>query len=279
MRYGFVLPGGTATEQLELAVLADQSGWDGVFVWEAAFGVDPWTLMAAMAVRTTRVRLGTLLTPIPWRRPWKLASQVVTLDQLSNGRAIVAVGLGAVDNALGNTGEELDRRRRADMMDEGIDLMAGLFEGKLKFEGQHYTMDLSPRTDIARVARPVQKPRPPIWVVGVWPRMKSMRRVLRCDGILPAVMPPSPDQFGTPKPADIRAIREWLTEQGKPAGFDIISEGETPADDAARAREQVAPWEEAGCTWWLETRWSDPGDQGARGDEVRRRIDAGPPRV
>jgi alkanesulfonate monooxygenase SsuD/methylene tetrahydromethanopterin reductase-like flavin-dependent oxidoreductase (luciferase family) len=133
MRFGFVLPGGTAAEQLDHAVLADQSGWDGVFVWEAAYGVDAWTLLAAMAQRTTRVRLGTMLTPLPWRRPWKLASQAATLDQLSGGRAILAVGLGAVDSGLGNTGEETDRRTRAELLDEGIDLIAGLWEGRLRF--------------------------------------------------------------------------------------------------------------------------------------------------
>jgi alkanesulfonate monooxygenase SsuD/methylene tetrahydromethanopterin reductase-like flavin-dependent oxidoreductase (luciferase family) len=90
-----VLPGGTATEQLTLAVVAEEAGWDGVFVWEAAYGVDAWTLLAAMAQRTTRVRLGTLLTPLPWRRLWKVARQAVTLDQVSGGRAILAVGLGA----------------------------------------------------------------------------------------------------------------------------------------------------------------------------------------
>src|SRR5215213_2541990 len=106
VRYGFVLPGGTTTEQLEQAVLAETAGWDGVFVWEAAYGVDAWTLLAAMAQRTTRVRLGTMLTPLPWRRPWKVASQAVTLDQVSGGRTILAVGLGAVDAVLGRTGEE-----------------------------------------------------------------------------------------------------------------------------------------------------------------------------
>src|SRR6201997_4474758 len=115
MRAGVVLPGGTANQQLEQAVAAEQAGWDGVFVWEAGYGVDAWTLLAAMAQRTTRVRLGTMLTPLPWRRPWKLASQAVTLDQLSNGRAILAVGLGAVDTELGNTGEVTDRRLRAEM--------------------------------------------------------------------------------------------------------------------------------------------------------------------
>src|SRR6478736_936145 len=108
LRFGVILPGGTAPEQLELAVLAEQAGWDGVYVWEAGYGVDAWSLLAAMAARTSRVRLGTMLTPLPWRRPWKLASQVATLDQLSNGRAILAVGVGAVDTGLGNTGEAVD---------------------------------------------------------------------------------------------------------------------------------------------------------------------------
>ena len=104
MNFGIVLPGGTAAEQLEQAVMAEENGWDGVFVWEAAFGVDAWALLGAMAARTNRVRLGTMLTPLPWRRPWKVASQVVTLDQLTGGRAILAVGLGAVTTDLPTTG-------------------------------------------------------------------------------------------------------------------------------------------------------------------------------
>src|SRR5580704_19669322 len=76
IRYGAVLPGGTAPEQLEQAELAECAGWDGVFSWETGYGVDPWTLLAAIAARTSRVKLGTILTPLPWRRPWKLASQV-----------------------------------------------------------------------------------------------------------------------------------------------------------------------------------------------------------
>src|SRR5579864_9410763 len=120
MRRAVVPPGGTAAEQLELGTLAERAGWDGVFAWEAAYGVEPWSLLAAIAVRTDAVRLGTMLTPLPWRRPWKVASQVATLDQLSNGRAILTVGLGAVMGDLPRTGEEEDLRRRADLLDEGI---------------------------------------------------------------------------------------------------------------------------------------------------------------
>jgi alkanesulfonate monooxygenase SsuD/methylene tetrahydromethanopterin reductase-like flavin-dependent oxidoreductase (luciferase family) len=138
MRGGFVLPGGTAPEQVDQAVLAEQAGWDGIFVWEAAYGVDAWTLLAAMAARTTRIRLGTMLTPLPWRRPWKVASQVATLDQLSGGRAILAVGLGATDTELPSTGEVTRLRDRAERLDEGIDLIRELWAGRNSYHGKHY---------------------------------------------------------------------------------------------------------------------------------------------
>src|SRR3954463_3798852 len=132
MKHGFVLPGGTAPEQLELAVLADESGWDAVFVWEGGYAVDPWALLSAIAVRTTNIRLGTMLTPLPWRRPWKLAAQGVTLDQLSNGRAILAVGLGAVDTGLGTYPEVTDLRERAELLDAGIDTIRALWDGETR---------------------------------------------------------------------------------------------------------------------------------------------------
>src|SRR6202158_5273399 len=135
MRGGIILPGGTAIEQLEQAVLAEQAGWDGVFVWEAAYGVDAWTLLAAIAARTRRGRGGTMMTPLPWRRPWKVASQAVTLDQLSDGRAILTVGLGAVDTELPETGEVLDLRTRAEYLDEGIDLIRTLWAGGSSYLG------------------------------------------------------------------------------------------------------------------------------------------------
>src|SRR6266496_841958 len=138
MLTGFVLPGGSATEQLEQAVLAERSGWDGVFVWEAAYGVDAWSLLAAMAARTSRVRLGTMLTPLPWRRPWKVASQVATVDQLSGGRAVLAVGVGAVATELPDTAEETGIQARAQMLDEGIDLIRALWDGGGTYDGQHY---------------------------------------------------------------------------------------------------------------------------------------------
>jgi hypothetical protein len=277
MRYGFVLPGGTAREQVELAVLAESAGWDGVFVWEAAYGVDAWTLLGAMAARTAHVRLGTMLTPLPWRRPWKVASQAATVDHLSEGRAIVAVGLGATDTELGNTGEVLDRRVRASMLDEGIDVMTAMWSGELAYSGQHYQVDLRSRRDLFEVASPWKRERVPMWVVGAWPRPRSMRRVVRCDGLLPVVMGDD-GGFRATAPGDVRDMIAWLDDHGgRRPGFDVVMEGETPADDPAKAAELVAPWRDAGCTWWLEARWAMPHHGDDRMREVRQRLEGGPP--
>jgi alkanesulfonate monooxygenase SsuD/methylene tetrahydromethanopterin reductase-like flavin-dependent oxidoreductase (luciferase family) len=263
MRMGFILPGGSAPEQVEQAVLAEQAGWDGVFVWETGYGVDAWSLLAAMAARTERVRLGTLLTALPWRRPWKVASQVATLDQLSNGRAILTVGLGATGYGLAVTGEELDLRERADLLDDGIALVRELLTGGNEYRGMRYQFECESEEQI-EVARPIQE-RVPIWVVGVWPRPKSMRRVLACDGIVPQY----DGREGTPD--DVRALKAWLLERGADPSIDVIAEGETPGADPAA-------WAEAGCTWWLETRWELPHHVPERMQQVRERIAAGPPR-
>ena len=273
MRTGVILPGGSAGEQLEQAVLAEEAGWDGVFVWEAAYGIDAWTLLGAMAARTKRIKLGTLLTPLPWRRPWKVASQVATLDQLSNGRAILTVGLGAVVGDLPRTGDETDLRRRAELLDEGIDLIRTLLAGRSEHRGANFTFECD-LDDQVRVAQPVQDP-VPIWVVGVWPRPRSMRRVLACDGVVPQY--DVGDREGTPD--DLRAMRAWLDQHGARPDLDVVAEGETPRDDPVAAAAVVEPWADAGCTWWLETRWELPHHVPERIHEIRERIAAGPPPV
>ena len=181
MRYGVVLPGGTASRQLAQAEAAERAGWDAVFVWETGYGVDPWSLLSAMAVRTDRVRLGTLLTPAPWRRPWKLASQIATLDQLSSGRAIVTLGLGAVSDDLPSTGETTDLRERAGRLDETIDLLRTLWAGGIEHHGTYF--DVVCPGWLVEAAAPVQQAIP-IWVAGAWPRPRSMQRALRCDGVV-----------------------------------------------------------------------------------------------
>ena len=123
-----------------------------------------------------------------------------------------------------------------------------------------------------QVGRPVQQ-RIPIWVVGAWPRPKSMRRVLRCDGVVPQCQ--LGDREGVPD--DARALRAWLAEHGARPDIDVVAEGETPADDVRAAEELVRPWIDAGCTWWLETRWEMPHNTPDRMLEVERRLAAGPP--
>jgi hypothetical protein len=278
LRAAVVLPGGTATQQLEQALLAEQAGWDGVFAWETAYGVDPWTLLGAIAARTTRVRLGTMLTPLPWRRPWKVASQAATLDQLSGGRAVLAVGLGALGTDLPDTGEVTGLRERADLLDEGIDLIHALWTGERSFHGQHYRYQTG-RMDLASAVQPVQSPIP-LWVVGVWPRPRSMRRVLRCAGLLPQFGAADGDSGagddGTPD--DARAALAWLADHGAAPGLDLVIDGETPAADRAGAAAHVAPWAAAGCTWWLESRWGSNESLPERLTAMTERIAAGPPR-
>jgi hypothetical protein len=268
---GIILPGGTAEEQLAQAILAEEAGWDGVFVWEAAYGVDAWTLLGAMAAQTGEVKLGTLLTPLPWRRPWKVASQVATLDQLSGGRAILTVGLGSLSDDLPLTGEVTGVRERADLLDEGIALLRELWSGRQPHHGPAYEFT-SELDDQLVVGRPIQA-QIPIWVIGVWPRPKSMRRVLDCDGVVPQYEVKGYDA----EPDDARAVRAWLSAHGKPVDFDLVAQGETPTNPLEASR-IVTSWAEAGCTWWLETRWELPHHIGERMRQVRERIAAGPPR-
>ena len=272
MRYGMILPGGSATEQLEQATLAEESGWDGVFVWEAAYGVDAWSLLAAIAVRTTRVTIGTLLTPLPWRRPWKVASQVATVNQLSGGRVILTVGIGAIMDDLPLTGELTDVKGRAERLDEGIDLIRVLWEGGKRYHGRFYDYEAGELDELTSMGGPLRQ-RIPIWVVAVWPRPKSMNRSapMRGGGA------PVRGSRGR-RAARARPGRPGVAGRAWPLQIDVVAQGETPTDDSEAARAVVADWAQAGCTWWLETRWEMPHGAAERMRQVRERLAAGPPR-
>src|SRR5947209_19214364 len=139
INYGFMFPTGDARQIAELSRFAEKVGWDGVFVWDPVWGVDAWVTLAAVAMSTERIRLGTMLTPVSRRRPWKLASETATVDRLSNGRLILAVGLGAIDTGFIQFGEETDRKKRAELLDEGLDILTGLWKGQpFSYEGKHY---------------------------------------------------------------------------------------------------------------------------------------------
>ena len=105
----------------------------------------------------------------------------MTIDRLSGGRLILPVGLGTTDDSgFGNVGEPTDARTRAELMDESLAILEGLWSGEpFAFEGRHYRF--GPMTFRPT---PIQRPRIPIWVVGAWPNERSMQRILRWDGIV-----------------------------------------------------------------------------------------------
>ena len=138
MRYGFVLPFGDAAEVADAAALAEGSGWDALFVWEAVWGVDAWVALTAAAMRTSTLRLGTMLTPVPRIRPWDLASRVVTLDQLSRGRVTLGAGLGALHEGWTAFESDEGRRVRVQRLEESLAIYVGLTAGQpFAFDGQH----------------------------------------------------------------------------------------------------------------------------------------------
>ena len=279
MQYGFIIPNGDIHAIVDLASEAEAAGWDGVFYWDGIYiqGMelmyDPWVVLAAIAMRTTRVKIGAILTPLSRRRPWKLARETVSVDQLSHGRLVLPVGLGALDDGgFGKVGEVTDRKTRAQLLDESLEILNGLWSGKpFSFQGEHYHVE-----EMAFRPTPVREPRIPIWTVGAWPREKSMQRVLRCDGLMPMKLDAA-GQGVEVTPDDIRAMKAYIDERRTlTTPFDIIFEGETPGDQPAQAAALVRPYAEAGCTWWMESRW---GASTSDVSEVRARIKQGPPQA
>ena len=274
MKYGFVLPYGDAQLAADFAHEAEQAGWDGFFVWEPVWGWEAWMQLTAAAMSTQRIKLGTMISPISRMRPWELASKTVTLDHLSNGRVILAVGLGAIDTGFVQFGEVTDRKTRAELLDEGLDILTGLWRGQpFNFDGKHYHIK---ETTFYPLPSPVQQPRIPIWVVGAWPKEKSMQRTLRYDGLLPTIMNDQ-GQHIAPTLDQIRDMKAYIDAQRLlPTPFDIVVEGRTPGTDPDRAAAITRLWAEGGATWWIEAMWSDP-DQPADYEAIQRRIQQGPP--
>lgn len=274
MRFGFVLPYGDARTVADLAREAEAVGWDGFFVWEPVWGIDAWVCLTAAAMTTERIALGTMLTPISRMRPWKLASETATLDNLSGGRVILSVGLGAPEVGYAAFGEETDRRIRAELMDEGLEILTGLWRGQpFAFAGKHYRVEPFDRI----VAQPpVRQPRIPIWMVGAKGSATSMARVAKYDGLLPNVVDPG-GPTRRPTPGELKEmVADVMRRRTLATPFDVVVEGETPGDDPAKAAEILQPWRDAGATWWLEAMWSAEGPQGL--DRVTARLRQGPPR-
>jgi alkanesulfonate monooxygenase SsuD/methylene tetrahydromethanopterin reductase-like flavin-dependent oxidoreductase (luciferase family) len=283
MQYGIVLPisgiDGDIHRLIEFAHLAEESGWDGVFledyiVYWGSQGItyDPWVALAAIATHTKRVRLGLTVTPLARRRPWKLAREAITLDRLSNGRLILGFGLGDDnDKSFTSFGDIADRKQRAELLDEGLDILDGLMSGQaFSYTGKHHQVN-----EVTFLPQPVQKPRIPIWIGGFWPHKAPAKRAARWDGFVPAAAPDE-NGYGSLKPEDIRAMRVFITEHRTSTDpFDICVGGYTPGDDVTRACSQVEPLREAGATWWSEFVLPEPG----QADQALMRIKQGPPRM
>jgi hypothetical protein len=207
-------------------------------------------------------------------RPWKLASETATLDNLSYGRVILSVGLGAIDTGFTDFGEITDRKTRAELLDEGLEILTNLWAGnQFSHAGKHYQVEITEES-FYPPPPPVQKPRIPIWVVGAWPSIKSMQRVLRYDGLLPSVMDEKGKvRMSSPTPNEIIQMKEFIeTKRDQATPFDIIVEGQTPGDDRQGAREIIEPYSQAGATWWIEAHWEAPEQE-----QVLNRIKQGPP--
>lgn len=224
-----------------LAAEAEEAGWDGVFVWDQVCWrppvrdvADPWLTLAAIATSTERVRLGPMVSPLPRRRPAKVARETATLDRLSGGRLVLGVGIGSdrFGGELSKTGEELDDRRRGELLDESLTILAGAWSGEpVHHRGEHYTVD-----DLRFLPRPVQRPGVPVWSGGFPGKVKPMRRAARLDGYFPANLD-RPDQLAeavgiiTDLRPDPATAYDFAV--GLPLGVDPL------------------PYAEAGATWWL----------------------------
>lgn len=269
----------------DLASRAEQAGWDGLFVWDHVLHekkvrrefADPWVLLTAAALATSRIRLGTMITPVARRRVSNLARQVTTLDRLTGGRMILGVGLGApLQDEFGSFGEPADAKLVAAKLDESLVALNALWSGEpVNFHGEHVVVD-----DVTFQPVPVQRPRVPIWVGGVWPAKPPMRRAARWDGAVPisasTKVGAGDEQAPLPEAAFVREVSAFLRDCRAEAGldneqFDLLISGASSPETAA---EIVGPIAAAGATWWQECSW---GDQLERAKPVFDRVEAGPP--
>jgi alkanesulfonate monooxygenase SsuD/methylene tetrahydromethanopterin reductase-like flavin-dependent oxidoreductase (luciferase family) len=262
-------------ELIELGVRAEEAGFDGFFLWDHLVFtndgdgppiVDPWLVLAVIASRTSRIHLGTMITPVSRRRPWVLARQTATLDVLSGGRTVLGVGLGSPAHGdFGIFGDATDPVVRAELLDEGMDVVAGLWTGDwFSYQGKHFTIE-----PVRFRPTPVHTPRIPVWVGGVLPAQRPMRRAARWDGAVPIRF--ADRELVRVSVADIAGVRDLVHERrGSVDGYDIVVWAEVAAEPAAMGP-TLASYADAGATWWIETAKPGAGWQ----DGLRDRIASG----
>ena len=279
VKYGLYAPNfGACSDPLtlsEMAVLAERSGWDGFFLWDHLVEWDKriplhdaLTSIAAIAVKTKRIRIGTTLSPIPRYKPWAIARQTATLDHLSNGRLTLTVGLGAVESCdYARFGEDPDNHILAEKLDESLKIITGLWSGKkFSFRGKHYRV----RPSIF-LPTPKQRPRIPIWVGGFWPRPGPFKRAAKWDGVLPLVVPEK-----LPEPDDLKRILDFINKRRTEKSiFDVVNIGWTTGVNRKKDAQKVTRFADAGMTWWLESLYTKRDSP----EGMRSIIERGPPRI
>ncbi|HXS65313.1 MAG TPA: LLM class flavin-dependent oxidoreductase [Streptosporangiaceae bacterium] len=243
----------------DLGVEVEQAGFDGYFLWDhMVFSnsgdgppiLDPWLILAVVATRTSKIKIGTMVTPVPRRRPWQLAKETATLDRFSAGRVILGVGIGSPSYGdFGLFGDPSGERERADLLDEGLDIMAGLWSGeRFGYQGEKYKID-----PVRFAPAPVQQPRIPVWVAGILPNRRPIERAARWDGFVPIRY----DSTGLARPsaADFTEVGARIADQrGNLAGYDLA----VWAEVAKQPAEEIGAYEQAGATWWIETARPEP---------------------
>jgi alkanesulfonate monooxygenase SsuD/methylene tetrahydromethanopterin reductase-like flavin-dependent oxidoreductase (luciferase family) len=228
---------------------AEAAGWDGFFIWDHVIFdpsfhpiPDTWVALTAIALSTSRIRLGPMVTPLSRRRPWVLARQTVSVDRVSDGRLILGVGLGEPAQwDFGFFDEETDPAVRAARLDEGLAVLTGLWSGEtFSFQGEHH------RVDEVRF-RPAPQQRIPIWVGGQWPNRRPLRRAARFDGYFPIRLD------GGITVEDWREILPRIGElRASDDPFDTVHAGRVADDRWGNAGDVVGPFADLGITWWIE---------------------------
>jgi alkanesulfonate monooxygenase SsuD/methylene tetrahydromethanopterin reductase-like flavin-dependent oxidoreductase (luciferase family) len=270
VQYGLALPtGGECGDPrflVELAMRAEQAGWDGVFLEDyVCYQGDParptcntWTALAAMAVRTSRIRLGIEVVALSRRRPWNVAREAASVDQLSDGRMILGVAQGDTgDPGFTHFGEQTGVRVRAELLDEGLEVLAGLWAGEpFSFRGKHFTVE-----EVTFLPRPVSEPRIPIWIGGGYPNRGPVERALRWDGSCLYRR-----DGGHLNADDVRDLRSRAGDH--PWTIAVGGQARRPDEDEERA--QITAVGDAGADWWVE--WVAPAER----DAMRASADRGP---
>ena len=285
MKFGIYLPNfgpyGDARVLADLARDAENAGWDGFFIWDHIAGwnlpmVDPWVALAAIAISTHRIRIGTTVTPLPRRRPWKVAREAVSIDHLSGGRLTLSVGIGGGDGEWAHLGEEPDLKKRGAMLDEALEVLIGLWSGQpFSYAGEYYQIENAQFTP-----KPIQEPRIPIWVGGNWPNKPPFRRAAKWDGSFPLFNIWENEEELSRLDAAVRYLKKHR-KKGDP--LDIIIMGVTSDPESKESVDLVQQRAELGATWWLESITPFRGGKGYDDvwpvEEMRERILAGPVRL